>query len=231
MLAIKGAPGALEPRGAHMSYPLTFIVDQPEKRSRVTTFFRLILAIPWAIADYVLLLIAEIVVIIAWFVLLFTGRWPQGMYDFTVGVLRFHGRAIGYLVMLSDDFPPFSLSDDDYAIRLVADPPLEQYSRLKVLLRIFYVIPAVILVYVLQIAAELTAIASWVVIVFTGKQPDGLQNALRFCLSYIIRAYGLLFLITETYPPFDDGGAAAAPAAAAPAGSGPDPLSGWKADA
>ena len=83
----------------------------------------------------------------------------------------------------------------------------------------------------LQIAAELTAIASWFAIVVTGKQPEGLQNALRFCVSYIVRAYGLLFLITETYPPFDDGGAAPAAAAAAPAGSGPDPLSSWKADA
>ncbi len=229
MLATKGAPGARKRRGAHMPYPLTFIVDQPEKRSRVTTFFRLILAIPWLIAVYVLEIVALVVVVIAWFVLLFTGRWPQGLYDFAVGVLRFYARTISYLVLLSDDFPPFSLSDDDYAVRLVADPPLEQYSRVKVLFRIIYIIPAVILVYVLQIAAELTAIASWVVIVVTGKQPDGLENALRFCISYIVRAYGLLFLVTETYPPFDDGGAA--PAAAAPAGSGPDPLSGWKADA
>jgi len=217
-----------------MSYPLTFIVDQPAKRSRLTTFLRIILAIPWLIADYVLLFLAEIVVIIAWFVLLFTGRWPQGLYDFTVGVLRFHGRMLGYLVLLSDDFPPFSLSDDPYAIRLVADPPLAEYSRLKVLFRIIYVIPAVILVYVLQIAAELSAIASWVVIVITGKQPDGLQNTLRFCISYIIRAYGLLFLVTETYPSFDEGGpavAAAAPTPAPPGGPGADPLSSWKADA
>lgn len=214
-----------------MSYPLTFIVDQPAKRSRLTTFFRLILAIPWLIVFYVLEIIATIVVILAWFVLLFTGRWPQGMYDFTVGVLRFYARTIGYLVLLSDDFPPFGLGDDGYAIRLVADPPLDQYSRLKVLFRIIYIIPAVILVYVLQIAAELTAIASWVVIVITGKQPDGLQNALRFCLSYIVRAYGLFFLVTETYPPFDDGGTAPAAAAATPGGAAPDPLSSWKADA
>ncbi len=213
-----------------MSYPLTFVVNQPEKRSRVTTFLRIILAIPWLIAVYVLEIVVAVVVIIAWFVLLFTGRWPQGMYDFAVGVLRFYARTISYLVLLSDDFPPFSLGDDDYAVRLIADPPLQEYSRLKVLLRIFYIIPAVILVYVLQIAAELTAIASWFVIVVTGKQPDGLENALRFCISYIVRAYGLLLLITETYPPFDDGGGQA-PATAAPTGSGPDPLSAWKADA
>ena len=216
-----------------MSYPLSFIVDQPAQRSRLTTFFRIIVAIPWLIGIYVLEIIGGIAIIIAWFVLLFTARFPQGLYDFVVGVLRFYARTIGFLVLLSDDFPPFGLSDEPYAIRLVADPPLEQYSRLKVLLRIFYIIPAVILVYVLQIAAELTAIASWVVIVFTGKQPDGLQNALKFCISYIVRAYGLLFLITETYPAFDDGGPALAASAPGPApgGAGPDPLSSWKADA
>lgn len=211
-----------------MPYPLTFVVDQPEKRSRLTTFFRLILAIPWLIALYVLEIVVGIVVIIAWFVLLFTGRWPEGLYNFTVGVLRFYARTIGYLVLLSDGFPPFGLGDDNYAIRLIADPPLDQYSRVKVFFRIIYIIPAVILVYVLQIAAELCAIASWVVIVITGKQPDGLQNALRFCISYIVRAYGLVFLVTETYPSFDDGGGA--PAAAAAAAPAPDPLSSWKSD-
>jgi hypothetical protein len=45
-------------------------------------------------------------------------------------------------------------------------------------------------------------IASWFVIVITGRQPQGLQNAIVFCITYSIRAYALMYLITETYPPF-----------------------------
>src|SRR5271167_1861054 len=122
-----------------MPYPLAVIVDQPPKRSRLTTFFRLILVIPWFIVYLILGIVVEIVVIIAWFILLFTARWPQGMYDFTVGVLRFYARTIGFAYLLSDEFPSFGLADDDYAIRVVADPPLEEYSRLKILFRIFYI--------------------------------------------------------------------------------------------
>lgn len=211
-----------------MPYPLTLIIDQDPKRSRLTTFFRLILVIPWAIVAYILEICLFVVWIIAWFALLFTGRWPQGMYDFSVGVLRFLARTQAYLLLLTDDFPTFGLADDDYAARLVADPPLDQYSRLKVFFRLLYALPALIITYVMSIAAELIAIASWVVIVVTGRQPDGLQNALRFCLSYVIRTYGLLFLVTETYPPFD-AGPDTATAAATPAAA--DPLAGWKADA
>jgi uncharacterized protein DUF4389 len=215
-----------------MSYPVAVIVNQDPKRSRLTTFFRIILVIPWAIVLYILEIVWFIVVVIAWFALLFTARWPQSLYDFSVGVLRFQARTTGYLVLLTDDFPPFGLGDDDYALRVVADPPLDQYSRLKVFFRILYALPAAIIAYVMQIALELIAIAAWVVIVITGRQPDGLQNALRFCWSYVIKAYALMFLITETYPPFDDGGAAVGPAgpSAPVAEGGADPLASWKAE-
>ena len=72
-----------------MPYPVTFGADYVEKRSRLTTFFRLILAIPHFIAVTLYFLAAEVVVIISWFALLFTGRYPQGMYDFVAGALRY----------------------------------------------------------------------------------------------------------------------------------------------
>ena len=69
-----------------MPYPVTFKADYVEKRSRLTTFFRLLLAIPHLIVLYFYGLAAGVVVIVAWFALLFTGRYPQGMYDFVAGV-------------------------------------------------------------------------------------------------------------------------------------------------
>ncbi|HEY3477352.1 MAG TPA: DUF4389 domain-containing protein, partial [Streptomyces sp.] len=105
----------------------------------------------------------------------------------------------------TDPYPPFSGGDEpSYPVRLHVGPPLAEYTRLKVLLRIFYIIPAYLIVYVMNVVIELAAFASWLVIVVTGKQPKGLQDVTGLCVSYSARAYALFLLLTETYPPFTD---------------------------
>jgi hypothetical protein len=187
-----------------MSYPVTVEVDYIERRSRLTSFFRLLLAIPLVIAALVYGIGVLIAIVIAWFALLFTGRWPAGLYEFAAGVLRFTARYTGYVYLAVDPYPPFGLGPEPaYPLRVLIDPPQPSYSRLKVLLRIFYVIPPYVVAYVLTIVMELIAIVSWLVIVITGRQPQGLQNAIVFCLSYTVRTYALMYLLTETYPPFN----------------------------
>jgi hypothetical protein len=186
-----------------MSYPVALEVDYIDRRSRLTTFFRLLLAIPLFIVGYVYIIGLGLVTIVAWFALLFTGRWPLGMYNFSAGVLRFTARLNAYVYLAVDPYPPFGLAPNDaYPARLIVDGPLPAYSRLKVFFRVIYIIPAYIAAYVLGILAFLVAIASWFVIVVTGRQPEGLQNAIVFCLTYALRAYCLMYLLTETYPPF-----------------------------
>ncbi|HEY5196673.1 MAG TPA: DUF4389 domain-containing protein [Solirubrobacteraceae bacterium] len=186
-----------------MSYPVALEVDYVDRRSRLTTFFRLLLVIPVAIVGYVYIIGLGLVTIAAWFVLLFTGRWPLGMYNFSAGALRFLARLNAYIFLAVDPYPPFGLAPDDaYPARLIVDGPLPSYSRLKVFFRVIYIIPAYIAAYVLAILAFLVGIASWIVIVVTGRQPEGLQNAIVFCLTYSIRVYALMYLLTETYPPF-----------------------------
>ena len=52
-----------------------------------------------------------VVVIVAWFAILFTGRYPRGMFDFVEGVIRWHNRVIAYaLVLVTDRYPPFRLT-------------------------------------------------------------------------------------------------------------------------
>src|SRR5512132_3857664 len=129
-------------RGGPVPYPVTFKAEYVEKRSRLTTFFRLILAIPHFIAVTLYLLAAEVVVIISWFALLFTGRYPQGMYDFVSGALRYQTRVYGYAALLPAPSPPFSGDPaTPYPVDLVIGPPKAQYSRLKVLFRIILAIP------------------------------------------------------------------------------------------
>jgi hypothetical protein len=186
-------------------YPVTFKADYVEKRSRLTTFFRLLLAIPHIIFLYLYGLAAGVVVIISWFALVFTGRYPQGMYDFVAGSLRYSTRVYGYIWLLTDQYPPFSGDPaTPYPVDLNIGPPKSEYSRLKVLFRIILAIPVLIIHYAMQIVAELGALIAWFAIVVLGRQPKGLQDMIVLGTSYQQRAYAYLALITEDWPPFTD---------------------------
>jgi hypothetical protein len=188
-----------------MSYPVTFEMDYVQGRSRVTTFFRYLLAIPHFVFAIFYMIAAYVVLIIAWFALLITARWPDSLYEFMSGFLRYLTRLSAYLYLGVDRYPPFSGAEDDsYPVRVHIAPPLDRYSRLKVFFRGIYVILAIVIRYALGIVIEFVAFLSWFVVVISGRQPESLQNALSFALSYTTRADALLFLITETYPPLGD---------------------------
>jgi len=92
-------------------YPTSVeIVDPVEPRDRLTVAFRLILAIPHFIVLFFIFVAWGFTTILAWFVILFSGSYPAGMYDFAVGSLRWLVRVEAYLLLLVDDYPPFSLS-------------------------------------------------------------------------------------------------------------------------
>jgi Domain of unknown function (DUF4389) len=186
------------------AYPVTFEADYVEKRSRLTTFFRLILAIPHLIVLTFYAIAAWVVVIVAWFALLFTGRWPQGMYDFVGGFMRYSTAVYGYVNLLTDAYPPFGPDTDDYPVRLNISPPKEEYTRLKVLFRIILMIPPYIIAYAMSIVAGVGSFLAWFAIVVLGRQPKGLQDMTVLGLSYQQRAYTYFMLITEDWPPFTD---------------------------
>jgi hypothetical protein len=188
-----------------MPYPVTFEADYVEQRSRLTTFFRLILVIPVAIVLYVFGIVASIAILIAWFAIVLTGRYPKGLYDFVAGFNRFLARVTAYAALLCDAYPPFSgAPDQSYPVRMEFAGPLEHYSRLKTFFRIILAIPIMILRYVMGLLLEIGAFAAWVVIVVTGKMPRGLFDLMVLANSYTARSDAYLYLLTETYPPFQD---------------------------
>jgi len=195
-------------------YPIRFDMDFVEQRRRLTTFFRAILAIPQLVFAAVYGIAFFIAYIGAWFALMFTARWPVGLYEFMGGFLRYITRVTAYLYLGVDEYPPFNGAESDsYPVRVHIAPPLERYSRVKVFFRPLYAILALVIRYALHIVISVVAVLSWFVIVITGREPESLQNALRFALSYTTRADGLIYLITETYPALeDDDGARAQPA-------------------
>ena len=87
-------------------------LQYPDARqlNRWLPLVKLLLAIPYYIVLFFLGIGAVVAVIIAWFAILFTGRYPRGLFDFVVGVIRWSNRVIGYaLILVTDSYPPFSL--------------------------------------------------------------------------------------------------------------------------
>jgi hypothetical protein len=192
------------PWGYLVSYPVTFEADYVERRNRLTAFFRLILAIPLAIWLYIYEIVTLVAIVIAWFAIVITGRYPRGLYDFVAGFTRFLARFTAYAALLTDPYPSFGGSDDPaYPVRMTFEP-LEDYSRLRTLFRIILAIPVLIVRYVMGILLEIGAIAAWIVIVVTGKMPRGLFDLMVLANSYTARSDAYIGLLTETYPPFQD---------------------------
>ncbi|WP_162891375.1 DUF4389 domain-containing protein [Aeromicrobium sp. A1-2] len=81
-----------------------------ENRNRLTIFFRLFLAIPQFIVLGLISMVLGLVVVIGWFAVLITGRWPSGLRNFVIGMTRWSLRVNSYLYLLTDDYPPFSTS-------------------------------------------------------------------------------------------------------------------------
>ena len=74
------------------------------------------LAIPHYIVLFLLYLATIVVVIFAWFAILFTGRYPRGIFDFVEGVIRWHNRVVGYaFILITDRYPPFSMDQQELA--------------------------------------------------------------------------------------------------------------------
>jgi Domain of unknown function (DUF4389) len=82
------------------------------------------LAIPHYIVLFFLYVAVIVVVIVAWFAILFTGRYPRGMFDFVEGVIRWHNRVVGYaFILVTDRYPPFSLGQRE--VPPTAESPVE----------------------------------------------------------------------------------------------------------
>jgi hypothetical protein len=90
-------------------YPASYEVVDPATRDRLTIAFRIILAIPHFIVLFFLLFAWWFTAVFAWFAILITGSYPEGLYNFGVGCLRWLVRLESYMLLLVDEYPPFSL--------------------------------------------------------------------------------------------------------------------------
>lgn len=195
-------------------YPISFAADYAaEDRNRLTTFFRYIVAIPWQIVAALWGFVVSFTAFFAWVAMIFTGRYPEGLYKFHAGFLRMSTRANGFNYLLTDEYPPFGGEEAPaYPVRVGVPEPLDNYSRMKALFRYIIGIPVMILAFVQALILMVVTLIAWFAILFTGKHPDGLFNPARSALAYLTRAGGYFLLMTEDYPPFSLEEGAGAPA-------------------
>jgi hypothetical protein len=101
-------PSTDEQQSVHLDYAYP---DVPRDLNRWLPLVKWLLAVPHYVVLFFLDVAALVVVIVAWFAILFTGRYPQGLFTFVEGVLRWHNRVVAYaLVLITDRYPPFRLA-------------------------------------------------------------------------------------------------------------------------
>jgi hypothetical protein len=138
--------------------------------------------------------------LIAWFAILFTGRYPQGLRDLVAMYLRWRVRVVAYAALLRDEYPPFGEGPYPAAIELKpADGPRD---RLPVGLRPILVIPQLIAVWAIGIAWAVTTIIAWFAILITRRYPRGLYNFSVGAFRWTTRVEAYLLLLHDEYPPF-----------------------------
>lgn len=195
-------------------------------RNRLTTAFRLFLAIPhlvlvgapvagalsWAwqddsarhanwIADGGALgAVAMLAAVISWFAIVFTGRQPEGLWKLAAFYLRWRVRAIAYVSLLRDDYPPFG--DGAYPASLVLAQPTLPRDRLGVALRLILVIPQLLALWAISIAWAVTTAIAWFSILLTGRYPAALYEFAVGALRWNVRVEAYLLLLSDRYPPF-----------------------------
>ena len=189
---------------APVPHPVRLVVNDDLERTRLTVFFRVILAIPhllWATLWGVIVVLAWIV---NWFATLIKGRSPDGLHNFLATYLRYVTHVRAYLLLVADPFPGFTGKEGTYPIDLEIAPPEDQ-SRLTVFFRVVLAIPALLLTNILSNLSQLLAVFSWFIALFTGRVPEGLRNFAALAMRFETQTYAYVMLLSSRYPSFNVG--------------------------
>jgi len=207
-----------------MAYPVSITV-QPllAPRNKLTTAFRLVLAIPHLFlvggigfsmvfrtrTDNVTSLgpetgllgfVAGVLAVVSWFTILISREHIAGIRAYTKFYVRWRVRALSYLMLLQDQYPP--LGDAVYPSSVTIVDPERARDRLSVGLRIVLAIPHFIVLVFLMTAFWMTTIAAWIAIVISGRYPKGLYEFGVGALQWLVRVEAYLLLLIDEYPPF-----------------------------
>jgi hypothetical protein len=206
-------------------YPVQFSVDYPDRPlNRLTTFFRLFVAIPilivlgtvagggtwdwdWdtdrdATMVYATAGAGGLLFLGPLLMILFREKYPRWWFDWNLELQRFSNRVIAYLALMDDRYPS---TDEHQSVRLDFPYPAVQVelNRWLPLVKWFLAIPHYIVLFFLDIAAFVVVIVTWFAILFTGRYPRGLFDFVEGVFRWHNRVVAYAFLlVTDRYPPF-----------------------------
>jgi hypothetical protein len=236
---------------APSAYPLQVEGELDDHLSRWLWLVKWVLVIPHAIALVFLWIAFVVLTVVAFVAILFTGRYPRGIFDFNVGVLRWTWRVCFYSfnALGTDRYPPFTLADvADYPARLQVEYP-QALSRGLVLVKWWLLaLPQYLIVGVFAGGAwagfnavsnhsgwtsgggliGLLVLIAGIVLLFTGRYPRSIFDFIMGMNRWVFRVAAYATLMTDAYPPFrlDMGGREPAPDAAGTDAVSPTPAAG-----
>lgn len=194
----ENSTSAISPEEAALPVQLT--IDYPERLSRLLLFFKWLFVIPVAIVAYFYGIGAFVVSIIAFFAILFVGRYPRGMFDFVVGFYRFVLRMTAYFpYLLVDKWWP----DDPHPLQYEVEYP-ERLSRGILLLKFLSLVLQVVsnLVGLVSTVIFIFAIPAWFIILFIGRYPRGMYNIAVMLYQWVARVNAWQYLLRDEWSLF-----------------------------
>jgi len=189
-----------------------FEVAYPEQNSRLWAALFLLFGLKFLvlIVHIVILAVLQIgaffVFVVAQLVVLITGRMPDGMHRFQTRVIAQGNKVNAWLYGLTDELPPFFLSEDPHPVQTtIGHPPTS--SRLWALLNIVWLkplalLPHLIILYVLAIAMMVVVFIAQVVILVTGSYTRGMFDFVVGVMRWQTRMNAFLWGLRDEYPPF-----------------------------
>ena len=190
------------------AYPATLEIDRADRIANWRPIVQWLLAIPHFIVLSFLNLVAEVVSIIGWFAIVFTGKLPEGLANLVCLYVRYNNRAVAYAGFLREEYPPFTFETvpadpGTYPpVRTGFVPELEDRNRLTVGFRFILVIPQLIVLSVLGLLAFLVFVLAFFAVLFTGRWPEGLRTFVVGVMRWSTRVTAYFYLLTDEYPPF-----------------------------
>jgi hypothetical protein len=173
--------------------------EGPLPQNRWTVAFRVFLAIPHFVWSYLLNIAYQVVLVIAWVGAVFIGRMPSGLGEFIGRYVRYQARLYGYMLLLTDKYPPF---EDDagetYAVNVAFNPgPL---NRLSVLFRLILAVPGFIVMGLVGAGVMLVLPVAWLLTLILGRLPTPLWEAHAAYVRYSTRFIAFVSLLTAEQP-------------------------------
>lgn len=188
--------------GPAPGYPLRYDVEYPERLSRLLNLpliVKPILAIPHYLIVYALALVAGIMGLIAFFAILFTRRYPRGLFDFVVNVNRWSANVGAYGSWFRDEYPPWE--PGKYPVTYEVDYP-ERLNRWLPLIKWLLAIPHYIVLALLSLVAVVISLIVWFAVLFSGRYPRGLYDFMVGITRWNLRVSAYTSLLRDEYPPF-----------------------------